>query len=143
MEIGHHPAAVRSLRAGTAVMELNWPLTGARRSRKMSERLLAALAAKERGSAATLLLAQFQAQVKEEFACLLAAADEIEEVDAKRILRLDLVFTPQRAIAACESDEQLAPIGKAIRSHLAGAGVGLGGAQACTTLERYVASLLA
>ena len=89
MEIGHDPAAVRSLRAGTAVMELNWPLTGARRSRKMSERLLAA---QERGSAATLLLAQFQAQVKEEFACLLAAADEIEEVDAKRILHLDLVL---------------------------------------------------
>lgn len=140
-ETGASDAAVlRSLQAGTLVMALNWPLTGARRSPKMSERLLAALAAGQRGASATLLLAQFRAQVKEEFACLLAAADEIEEVDAKRFLRLDLVFTPRRATSACESDEQLAPMGKTIRSQLEGAG--LEAAEACTAVDQYVASLV-
>jgi len=123
-------------------MEINWPLTGARHSPKMSEQFLAALAKERRGAAATLLLAQFASQANHEFSCLLAAANEIETIDANRILRLELFFTPQNQAPAPATEGKHSAADQAVRRLLKLEGDGFGTIAACAAVEEFVSSLV-
>ena len=104
----------RALESGAAVLDMNWPLTGTRRSPKMSLQLIAAFRRDRRGgSKPSPLLAQFFAQAQEELACLFLAARELPELDAERILRIDLRLIPQRTLETDANDELFAASGPA------------------------------
>ena len=141
-EVAHESDALRILQAGTAIMELNWPLTGARHSPKMSKQLLAALAKERKGASATILLAQFAAQANHEFSCLLAAANTIEAIDANRIRRLDLSFSPERTTPGSGPDEELSSADQTVRRLLELEGDGFGAIEACTAVEEYLSTLV-
>jgi len=136
------PATSRCFEAGAAVIDVNWPLTGIRRSPKMSLQVLAALNRRDENRGDSLLLHQFVTQAEEEFACLLAAAADIPELDAETILRLDLCFTPERTRVADERHELFAPRGPARSSLSEDLKVGIAPAQARRALGEFLMALL-
>ena len=131
----------RCLEAGTSVLELNWPLTGARRSPKMSARLLAAMARGEDDPAHSILVGQFRRQALEEFDCLLAAIECVPELHARRLQRLDLTFTAKRRLAAAEDHEAFAPLGSALSRRHEEAEGGFDPAQANEAVTDFLAAL--
>lgn len=92
-ETTHQPVLARYHAEKTATLDMNWPLTGSRRSPKMSLRLLEALASAGEGPVHRLLLQQFRAQAQEEFTCLLESAQNLA---VSEISRVDFILTPER-----------------------------------------------
>ena len=126
------------LQAGAAILELNWPLMGARRSPKMSEQLVASLAQERKGGTAALLARQFAAQAIHEFSCLLAVADEIEAIDAHRILRVDLTLSLENSVPGSDPS----PIQPAVRKVLEAKTGELEPTQACAAVEEYISQFV-
>jgi hypothetical protein len=109
-----NPALTGCLENGEAAIDLNWPLTGSRRSHKMSLQLLTVLGDPKEERQKSVLFRQFCAQAEEELACLFEAADRVPGVDASTIHRLDFSLTPRRAVSVEHSQELFAPTGKPI-----------------------------
>lgn len=131
----------RCLEAGTGVLELNWPLTGARRSPKMSARLLTAVAEGHDDPAHSILVGQFRRQALEEFDCLLAAAEYVPELDARRIHILDLTFTTSRRLAADEDQESFASMGRPLSRRYEESEGGFDPTQANEAVADFLAAL--
>ena len=126
------------LQAGAAILELNWPLMGTRRSPKMSEQLVAGLSQEAKGGTAALLVRQFAAQAIHEFSCLLAVADEIEAIDA----RVDLTINLQNSAPAPGPGNEPSPAQPGVRRVLEPEAGALEPAQACATLDEYLSQFV-
>jgi hypothetical protein len=136
-------SARRALESGAALLDMNWPLTGTRRSPKMSLQLIAALKAGQAGSRPSPLVSQFFAQAQEELACLFTAARELPELDAETLFRIDLRLVPDRSGVANADDELFAPCGPSrtfVRENFKG---GRSDDLAQGAMAEFLASLLA
>ncbi|MDG2334163.1 MAG: hypothetical protein P8Q97_08065 [Myxococcota bacterium] len=92
-ETTHQPTLAGYHAEAVATLDMNWPLTGSRRSPKMSLRLLEALASPGESPVHKLLLEQFRAQALEEFACLLESAQSLA---VSEIRHVDFILAPAR-----------------------------------------------
>ncbi len=142
-EDSENPALTGCLENGAAAIDLNWPLTGSRRSHKMSLQLLTVLGGPQEERKQSVLFRQFCAQAEEELACLLEAADRVPGVDASTIHRLDFSLAPRRAIAAENARELFASTGKTIHRHHGSPKKSVQRAGAHRALAEFLTALLA
>ena len=84
----------RWLASKAAALTLFWPLMGTRRSPKLTESLLSAIADNRAESEENPLRAQFDLQARAEFAAGLAVGGQLPGVEANRIAFLGLSFLP-------------------------------------------------
>ena len=136
------PALGRHLATGTATLDMNWPLTGSRRSPKMSIQLLAALASHGKSAAHSVLLEQFRSQAEEEFACLLEAGGDLREIASRQIVGLDFCLTPERATTTDSGHELFAPLGEPLHWGGGSSGDALSEAKAQEALTAFLDALL-
>ena len=69
-------------------------------------------------------------------------ANTIEAIDANRIRRLDLSFSPERTTPGSGPDEELSPADQTVRRLLELEGDGFGAIEACTAVEEYLSTLV-
>ena len=136
-----NPTLIACLENDQAVIDLNWPLTGTRRSHKMSVQLLTVFADRKEDREKSVLFRQFRAQAEEELACLLAAADAIPGIDPRKIHRLDFSLTPRHPAPAEHSPPLFAPTGKTIHHHHGSPGKYVQRASATQLLTEFLNTL--